>query len=225
MPQVGRACPDSWLSVVIDGTGRPGSRSSFKICCRRRAANPTCDRGLPRPDQQAASRAHCTSEVYHSSPWSSSLVADRQMRRRTGSRRFGGTPGVRDDGHARLRIPGAVPYCPVAALNFTTRFRRHPPAVLNLNALGLGPLPDRGGVGSVGTGRLTPAPAWPPGSRARRPTRGIDVSCQCFPQRVGILSAQVDLVLRAIQPEAHGSLCVAAIEVIDKQSLYLLSHR
>jgi hypothetical protein len=38
-----------WLSVVIDGTGRPGSRSSFKICCRRCAASRTCDRGSAAP--------------------------------------------------------------------------------------------------------------------------------------------------------------------------------
>jgi hypothetical protein len=38
-----------WLSVVIDGTGRPGSRSSFKICCRRCAASRTCDRGSASP--------------------------------------------------------------------------------------------------------------------------------------------------------------------------------
>ena len=36
-----------------------------------------------------------TSEVYHSSPWSSSLVAYRQMSRLTGSRCLGGTPGAR----------------------------------------------------------------------------------------------------------------------------------
>ena len=220
MSQVGRACPDSWLSVVIDGTGRPGFevivQDLLPSKCRQPDIRPrVCLAQINRPLPGHTS----TSEVYHSRPWSSSLVADRQMRHRTGSRRLGGMPGVRDDGHTRLRIPETVPYCPVAALNFTTRFRRHPTAVLNLNALGLGPLPNRGRVGSVGTGRLTPAPASPPSSRARRPTSGIDVSCQCFPQRVGILSAQVDLVLHAIQPEPHGSLCVAAIEVIDKQSL------
>jgi hypothetical protein len=43
--------------------------------------------------------------THRSSPWSSSLVAYRQMSHRTGSRRLGGMPGVRDDGHTRLRIP------------------------------------------------------------------------------------------------------------------------
>ena len=37
-----------------------------------------------------------TSEVYHSSPWSSSLVAYRQMSCLTGSRCLGGTPGARE---------------------------------------------------------------------------------------------------------------------------------
>ncbi len=37
-----------------------------------------------------------TLEVYHSSRWSSSLVAYRQMSRFTGSRCLGGTPGARE---------------------------------------------------------------------------------------------------------------------------------
>ena len=113
---------------------------------------------------------------------------------------------------------------PRGCLELHDQFRRHPPAVLNLNALGLGPLPNRGGVGSVGTGRLTPASAWPPSSSAWRPASGVDVPRQRFPQRVSILSAQVDLILRAVQPEAHCGLCLTTIEVIYKQGLNLLRH-
>ena len=83
---------------------------------------------------------------------------------------------------------------------------------------------NRGGVGSVGTGSPTAAAARPPGSSARRPASGIDVPRQRFPQRVSILSAQVDLILRAVQPEAHRGLCLPAIEVIYKQGLDLLCH-
>ena len=36
--------------------------------------------------------------------------------------------------------------------------------------------------------------------------------------------AQIDLVLRAVQPEADGAICVTAIKVIDQLDLYLLSH-
>ncbi len=49
VPQVWRACPSSWLSVVIDGTGRPGTRSPLKICFRMRAASRTYDRGSASP--------------------------------------------------------------------------------------------------------------------------------------------------------------------------------
>src|SRR5271167_3737227 len=101
-------------------------------------------------------------------------------------------------------------------LELHDQFRGHPPAVLNLNALGLGPLPNRGGVGSVGTCSLPPAAAWPPGSSARCPTSGINVPRHRSPKRVSIVGAQVDLILRAVQPQTSGFLCLAAIEVIYK---------
>jgi hypothetical protein len=39
-----------------------------------------------------------------------------------------------------------------------------------------------------------------------------------------MLRVQVDLVLRTIQCKADGPLGLAAIDVIDEQGLYLLSH-
>ena len=36
--------------------------------------------------------------------------------------------------------------------------------------------------------------------------------------------AQIDLVLRAVQPEADGAVRLTAIKVIDQLDLYLLSH-
>jgi hypothetical protein len=37
-------------------------------------------------------------------------------------------------------------------------------------------------------------------------------------------SVQVDLIFRAVQPEADGSLGSTAVKVIDEQGLYLLGH-
>jgi hypothetical protein len=38
-----------------------------------------------------------------------------------------------------------------------------------------------------------------------------------------MLGVQVDLMLRAVEPEADGALGLAAVEVIDEQGLRLLS--
>jgi hypothetical protein len=40
-----------------------------------------------------------------------------------------------------------------------------------------------------------------------------------------MLSVQVNLILAAVQPEPDGAFGLAAIEVVDEQGLYLLSHR
>jgi hypothetical protein len=40
----------------------------------------------------------------------------------------------------------------------------------------------------------------------------------------GVPGVQVDLILGAVQPEPDGALGGAAVEVIDEQGLYLLSH-
>jgi hypothetical protein len=39
-----------------------------------------------------------------------------------------------------------------------------------------------------------------------------------------MLGVQVDLILRAIQPEADRTFSGAAVDVIDEQGLYLLGH-
>ncbi len=39
-----------------------------------------------------------------------------------------------------------------------------------------------------------------------------------------MLGVEVDLILRAVEPEADGILGLTAVEVIDEQGLYLLSH-
>jgi hypothetical protein len=40
-----------------------------------------------------------------------------------------------------------------------------------------------------------------------------------------VLGVQVDLILGAVQPEPDRAFSLAAIEVVDEQGLYLLSHR
>jgi len=39
-----------------------------------------------------------------------------------------------------------------------------------------------------------------------------------------MLRVQIDLILRAVQPERDSSVSPTAIKVIDKQDLYLMGH-
>jgi hypothetical protein len=39
-----------------------------------------------------------------------------------------------------------------------------------------------------------------------------------------MLRVQIDLILRAVQPEGDSSVSLTAIKVIDKQDLYLMGH-
>src|ERR1700759_5052772 len=96
-------------------------------------------------------------------------------------------------------------------------------AVLYVNALGLGPLADFGGVqpGRRGSPRR---PCWPPGGPAPGPPGRADVGRQCLTQRLGVTGIQVDLVLGAVQPETDCPFGLTSVEVIDEHSLYLLSH-
>src|SRR5207249_851505 len=67
------------------------------------------------------------------------------------------------------------------------------------------------------------AAGWRAGAAAD-PAGSIDVPGQRIPQFPGVPGVQVDLILGAVQPEADGTLGDAAVEVIDEQGLYLLSH-
>ena len=58
---------------------------------------------------------------------------------------------------------------------------------------------------------------------AHRRTRA-HVARQRASQLLGVLGAQIDLVLRAVQPEADGAISLTAIKVIDQLDLDLLSH-
>src|SRR5690349_10105589 len=99
----------------------------------------------------------------------------------------------------------------------------HPSAVLHVNALCLGPLAD---LRAVHTAPRCPAsaPSWPPGT-ASGSTRGLHVACQCIPQCLGMLGVQINLILGAVQSEPDSAFGLTAIEVVDEQGLYLLSHR
>ena len=101
------------------------------------------------------------------------------------------------------------------------QFGRHAAAVLDLDALGLGPFADLSGVQAAGR-RPAPAPRGPASGAA--PPRGLDVPRERLAERFGVLRVQVDLVLGTIQRKADGTLCLTAIDVIDEQGLYLLGH-
>src|SRR5580704_14494154 len=98
----------------------------------------------------------------------------------------------------------------------------HPPPVLHLDALRLGPHADLGAIHPAR--RPAPASGRPPRT-APGPPRGLYIARQRIPQRLGMLGGQVDLILGAVQPEADRAVSRAAIQVIDQQNLYLLGHR
>src|SRR2546429_5706579 len=103
------------------------------------------------------------------------------------------------------------------------QFGGHPPAVFDLDALRPGPLADLGAIHPA-PWCPAPRPGRPPGT-APGPPRRPRIARQRIPQRLSVLSVQVDLILGAIQPEADSALSLAAIEVVDEQGLYLLRHR
>ena len=102
------------------------------------------------------------------------------------------------------------------------QFSGYPPAVFHLDALRLGPTPDLDGVQPA---RWSPAPAaGGPARAAAHPPPTLDMGRQRVPQLPGMLVVQVDLILRAVQPEADSTLGDAAVEVINNQGLDLLGH-
>src|SRR5438132_12887911 len=102
------------------------------------------------------------------------------------------------------------------------QFGRYAAAVLDFDALRLGPFTNLGGVKPA---RRCPAPGpGRPAGSSTAPPRGFDVPGQRLTKRLGVLRVEVDLVLGTIQRKADGTLCLTAIDVIDEQGLYLLSH-
>jgi len=107
-------------------------------------------------------------------------------------------------------------------LEFDYELGGHPATVFYVDALGLGPLANFGGVQA---GRRSPAsvPGWP-ASSAAGPPRSAHIARKSVPQRPGVLGAQVDLILGTVQSETDGSLGFSAVKVIDEQGLDLLGH-
>src|SRR5258708_3671810 len=77
--------------------------------------------------------------------------------------------------------------------------------------------PGRPGAADAGTTAATAGRA--PDLAPRR-----DVLRRSFPERLRMSSAQVNLVVLAIQTKAVSSFCLTAIDIIDEQGLYLLGH-
>jgi hypothetical protein len=99
-------------------------------------------------------------------------------------------------------------------LEFHHQLGGHPATVFYLDALGFGPLADFGGVHTV---RRSPASAsCRPASSAAGPARSAHITRKRVSQCLGVLLVQVDLVLRAVQPETDRSFGGAAVKVIDE---------
>jgi hypothetical protein len=52
----------------------------------------------------------------------------------------------------------------------------------------------------------------------------VDERCELLAECFGVFLAQVDLVLRAAEPESHGLIGRAAIEIVFQCDCYLLCH-
>src|ERR1700738_1339094 len=118
---------------------------------------------------------------------------------------------------------GGLQLRPGRSLKLDDELAGYPTAVSHFDALRFGPLTNLGGTRSAARILPSAALASPPG-RATDLAPRRDVLCCGFPQRLRMSSAQVNLVVRAIQTKADSSFCLAAIDVIDEQGLYLLSH-
>src|SRR5205823_12147347 len=101
-------------------------------------------------------------------------------------------------------------------------------AVAHLEALLLGPGPDRSSLLTVHCGATATAGARPAGAaaagRGADPTGGTDVVRQRVAQLLGVALGQVDLVAGAVEAESHGLAGLLAGEVVQEQHLNLLCH-
>src|SRR6185437_7349891 len=107
-------------------------------------------------------------------------------------------------------------------LEFDDEFGGYPAAVFDVDALGLGPLADFGGVQGVRL-RFACAAGWRPGAGADAAAGG-HIACQGVSQFLCVLGVEVDLVVGAVQSEADSAFGLAAVEVIDEEGLYFLGH-
>src|SRR5689334_2037522 len=93
------------------------------------------------------------------------------------------------------------------------------PTIADRDALVLRPGPDVRAALTAGRGPPRPAPRPPPG-----PARVLDERRELPAERRGVLSAQVDLVVGAAEPEPHRLIRRASINVVFQRDGYLLSH-
>src|SRR5208282_5797528 len=95
-------------------------------------------------------------------------------------------------------------------LELDYQFSRYPAAAFDVDALRLSPLADLGGVQPIRWRSASDA-GWPPGA-ASGSAGCAHVACQRVPQFLGMSGVQVDLIVGAVQPEADGTVSLAAIE-------------
>src|ERR1700735_3402314 len=93
-------------------------------------------------------------------------------------------------------------------------------AVLYVVAVPLGPLADLRGVDAITTAAAAPSA---PGGAADLATV-LDVLSERLAQLIAVLAAEVDLVVRAVQPEADRAIRRAAVDVVNEECLNPLSH-
>ena len=96
----------------------------------------------------------------------------------------------------------------------------HTATVLDVDALFPGPAADRGGVDDAAGAA---AAGGSPGGAADL-AGVVDVCPQRGVELVGVLSAQVDFIVSTVQAEPDGASRLAAVDVIDVESLHFLSH-
>ena len=94
---------------------------------------------------------------------------------------------------------------------------RDPAALFDLKPLRLGPGAHLG-VTDAAAGGLAPGLPCPPGG-AGDPAARLDVAGQGRPQLLSVLGAQVDLVVRSVQPEKDRAFRLTAVDVIDEERL------
>src|SRR5277367_6470087 len=99
-------------------------------------------------------------------------------------------------------------------LELDHQFRGYPAAVFYLDSLRLGPLAGPSGVHAARRSYASAA-SGSVGATANPPP-SPHVGRQRVPQLLGMLGVQVDLILRAIQPEADRAFSGAAVDVIDE---------
>src|SRR5580704_4726822 len=117
------------------------------------------------------------------------------------------------------KTPAGGCLSPGGRLVFGDDVGRHAAAVLDVDALFPGPGADCGGVDGAGGA----AAGGSAGCAA-----GLAGVVDVFPQRgvqfFGVLGAQVDFIAHAVQAEPDGACGLAAVDVVDVEGLYFLSH-